>query len=325
MQSPSQSTTNCPSGHKLIFTDKPMSMGTTETFYCNTCNAMAYVVQGRWVCNACNYSICTNCKKPPYKSAVCPSNHPLQWNTTEIYSTLPGLPTGYFMCRNCLGSYYGSSGRWNCPYCSFDICPNCKKPPYTSTTCPSGHALAWSAMSNYAGGLYCCNQCGSNQPTANGRWWCQECQFDICPNCKSGGSAPPPMPPMAPSQPLMGMSYPQPQPVMSVPYQQPMYMPQPSYPQPSYVPMSYPQPAYSPVTVQVSSYPGYPTGTAQVNPTPGPLTCPSGHALLLSKTSVGYYNATFKCNVCLNQYSCLVQRWNCSKCKYDVCKHCRPF
>ena len=303
MQS-AQGISSCPYGHKLIYSDKPISTNPSEIYCCNVCSKQVYSMSGRWVCNACNFSICPTCKKPPYKSGSCPNGHPMTWTNNPQSFSMPGAPVGTYLCSNCNSSYFCSSARWNCPYCNFDICSNCKKEPYMSSTCLAGHALVWSNF-GYPNESYACNQCGTALYTSPGRWWCQSCQFNICPGCKLGG--PPPMP--APMPAPMPMPMPQPQ-----PYQMPPPMPVPM-PRPIYGTPIYQQPI-----MQVSS-----SAPAPINPAPGPLTCPSGHGLLLSKSSSGYYNATFKCNKCYNQFPCLTQRWHCSKCKYDICKLCRPY
>lgn len=342
-----QSIENCHSGHKLIFSNVSAINDPSETYYCNYCGTQCAVSSGRWVCNPCVYSICSACKKPPFKSTNCLNNHALQWSTNVNYA-MPGASGALFQCKNCLGSHNCTEGRWNCAYCSFDICSSCKKPPYTSSTCPSGHALAWNTA-GYTSGAFSCNQCKTTFPTANGRWFCQDCQFDICSSCKiGGGPSHMALPDGAPRPTTMSapMPPPMPAPPMSIPPPMSMPAPMPYPPTYSMPPMGYgvPPPAPYGIVTAPSGY-GYsqpvmygrpvqytyqtvPTTVhlppAPINPTPGPLKCPSGHGLLFSKSATGYYNSTFKCNKCFNQYPCSVGRWNCSTCKFDICKLCRP-
>jgi len=223
-------------GHKLAFTNTSANMNPNETFYCSMCMKPSYTASGRWGCNACNYFICTNCKRAPYKSTTDYAGHQLLWTNMPAYDI--SSSTGTFTCQNCGVPYSTSTYRWNCAMCSFNICSNCRKQPYMSTTCPSGHALAWNTTPYpNSNGTYACNQCGSIQNAMNGRWFCQDCQFDICPSCKQGG---PPLAPIGmPSQPV------------------PPPMPAPN----AYNPPVYGTPVYSQPQPQVTYRPNYYPGT----------------------------------------------------------------
>lgn len=60
----------------------------------------------------------------PEKQAVddvCPQGHELSVTKSQV-----GCPGGYYMCANCKKVVQCSAGRWNCPTCNFDLCPECK-------------------------------------------------------------------------------------------------------------------------------------------------------------------------------------------------------
>ncbi len=54
-------------------------------------------------------------------SDTCPNGHPLAVSKGQV-----GYPGGYYMCTSCQRVLQCTSGRWNCPVCSFDVCPDCK-------------------------------------------------------------------------------------------------------------------------------------------------------------------------------------------------------
>ena len=55
----------------------------------------------------------------------------------------------------------------------------------TLKKCDKGHLLKWSTYSEneYAGGEYYCNECGNHAKTADGRFFCEECKYDMCKTC----------------------------------------------------------------------------------------------------------------------------------------------
>ena len=55
---------------------------------------------------------------------------------------------------------------------------------------------------------------------------------------------------------------------------------------------------------------------------PETLTCSNGHALVLSKDGTGYPGGYYMCVVCKKVKKCSQERWNCSKCGYDICADC---
>jgi hypothetical protein len=259
-----------------------------------------------------------------------------------MWTSLP--PGSNVLCQNCQAPCNVWGNCWNCAVCSFNICVNCKKEPYSNATCPSGHPLSWSTKA-YPGsdGSFECRQCLSTQYTNTGRWSCLTCMFDICNACKTGGSS------TGPSQPIPPQAYPTqpvaPQPVMTQPSYPPLH-PQYSAPPPTYTappPYAVPQqpyvaqgqvyaaaqPAYAGVqpvygvpATGVALNAGYSAPPGYSASRPKVLRCANQHSLLLSKTNEGYPNSIYICAYCGGQFSCLVQRWHCSKCKYNVCKKC---
>lgn len=327
-------TLGCLSGHMLNFTNKPNNpTNQAETFTCDACSKTNYIVAGCWICYHCNYFICTNCRKAPYRNFVCPTGHVLMWTTPSNLA-----PGSNVSCNNCNGSCNAWGNYWSCALCSFNICVYCKREPYSQATCPTGHPLGWSTQA-YANsdGSFECKQCLSLQYSNTGRWSCAICMFDICNACKTGGSstglsqpAPPqsyPSQPIAPRPAMSQPSYPQqyspPQSTYTAPppyaVSQQVYATQPqvyAIPQPTYPNV---RPVYGvPATGVV------PQGTPQSYSAPRPkgMRCAKSHPLLLSKTNVGYPDSIYTCAYCGGQFSCLVQRWHCSTCKYNVCKSC---
>lgn len=335
-------TLGCSANHILIFTDKPINtLNPGETFNCKVCSKSNFATAGRWTCASCNYSVCSVCRRPPYRNFACPAGHTLSW--TNASSIPPGLNAS---CQNCGGSCNVWGNFWACFTCSFNICVHCKREPFSQPTCSAGHILAWS-VTEYPGsnGLFECKQCLSVQYAHAGRWSCSVCTFDICNACKIGGSAVPsgpfqPIPPQQyPSQPTAPQSTYPPQQVYGVQPSvynspQPMYVssppliaqPQILAPSPMFAAT---QPVFVTPPVYMTSQPSYVAVPRFVGPQgfvalqkPKGMKCANQHPLLLSKAVDGYPNSSYTCVYCGGQFPCMAQRWHCDKCKYNVCKKC---
>eukprot|EP00826_Nyctotherus_ovalis_P024093 TRINITY_DN1860_c0_g1_i2.p1 TRINITY_DN1860_c0_g1~~TRINITY_DN1860_c0_g1_i2.p1 ORF type:complete len:332 (-),score=38.00 TRINITY_DN1860_c0_g1_i2:154-1149(-) len=325
-------TLGCPLSHMLTFVSEPSNP--SETFTCGVCGKPSYTVNGCWTCYHCKYSVCVNCRRPPYRNFVCPVGHVLTWGNSAA-------PGSNVTCKNCGGSCNAWGNYWSCPSCvadPFNICVYCKREPYSSATCPYSHPLAWS-IEMTGDGSFMCRQCLSRQYASAGRWNCKVCAFDICNSCKIGGSPAVPSQPMPPqptapqppmqrpvmSQPVYAQqAYTAPPPFPASQVAQQVYAPQPQMygaPQPMY---GGTHPSYGAATSGVAVNPGYggvPQGYA-VAPKHKGMRCAKQHPLLLSKTNKGYPDSIYICVCCGGQYSCLVQRWHCEECRYNVCKKC---
>ena len=94
-----------------------------------------------------------------------------------------------------------------------------------------------------------------------------------------------------------------------------------SKPIPGPMPSPYPAPGPYP-------YPGpMPGPMPGPYPVPGPFyqsTCSMGHPLAHSTSTVGYPSDNFTCNKCGSTYACVMGRYCCLYCRYDLCPTCKP-
>lgn len=207
--------TTCSRGHNLEL--KSVSKMLNRLFICGGCSDIVRFSGPRWVCESCSYYLCEKCKEPKSTSGTsgtsgtttvtikttvvssprCTRNHALGYDYT-IY------PDNAYLCDRCDREGKCTSGRWRCKTCNFDMCTKCSPTPSTErnvfiyersskaaapvsstviTTCFDDHLL-WFSDFKYLSGMYSCNKCFNEYQCADGRWFCVQCEYDICPNCR---------------------------------------------------------------------------------------------------------------------------------------------
>jgi len=92
-----------------------------------------------------------------------------------------------YVCVRCNRISEKKKGYWNCPKCKNFICQSCqKKETYFESTCNNKHPLEFGDENNgkYTNGKFECDICGSAYELTIKRWYCSECNFDVCRYCK---------------------------------------------------------------------------------------------------------------------------------------------
>jgi len=215
---PTTPKSTCSRGHTLQL--KSISAMLNRLFICGSCSDVVRFSGSRWVCESCSYYLCEKCRDPKntsgssststtYKytetikttiiiSPKCTKNHTLKYDYT-IY------PDNSYLCDRCDREGKCTSGRWRCATCNFDICTVCSPAPSSEkfvvyyekagkesapvsstiiTTCLSDHLL-WYSTYSYLSGQYECNKCFKLKNCADGRWFCLQCEYDICLECRA--------------------------------------------------------------------------------------------------------------------------------------------
>ena len=118
--------------------------------------------------------------KKPDKVSKCSKNHRLFFATQG---------SGEFACSRCRKAVEKAKGRWHCIFCSEDICPDCStlvvpQGPKRDQLCPYGHAMKVHAH-DYPWHIFKCAKCAKDLPTADKRWNCGFCTYDVCLACKA--------------------------------------------------------------------------------------------------------------------------------------------
>ena len=95
---------------------------------------------------------------------------------------------GVCICNKCRKPAEKAKGRWHCLFCNEDICTGCSSLPVPDSgkcdkLCLYGHPIKVVAH-HYPWNIFRCMQCGRNLPTADKRWNCSFCTYDVCLNCK---------------------------------------------------------------------------------------------------------------------------------------------
>eukprot|EP01022_Parablepharisma_sp_SALTPOND_P014180 TRINITY_DN190_c0_g1_i1.p1 TRINITY_DN190_c0_g1~~TRINITY_DN190_c0_g1_i1.p1 ORF type:complete len:1066 (+),score=81.34 TRINITY_DN190_c0_g1_i1:2683-5880(+) len=200
--------TTCPKKHPLVCKQPPRF--SDRLFICCSCGRANRFSSPRWICETCSYLLCDTCKKPtdiaiapipgnPPASAhpTCLRNHRLNFDFT-IY------PGNVYLCDECDRQGKCTCGRWRCSVCNYDLCTYCAPPPKIDrpvptsiygrsgsapiassviTTCTKGHML-WYSTYSYLSGEYECNKCFRHANCKDGRWFCIQCEYDICLSCR---------------------------------------------------------------------------------------------------------------------------------------------
>jgi len=89
-------------------------------------------------------------------------------------------------CDKCEKTIKSNKMIWNCSLCNFNICWNCRKPhDGLNKTCLNNHLLHFSrSHHDYLENKYRCSECGkSNYPLDMGRYFCWECDYNLCWKC----------------------------------------------------------------------------------------------------------------------------------------------
>lgn len=204
-QPPPTKNTTCSRGHDLEL--KSVSHMANRLYICSACSEIVRFSGPRWVCEKCYYYVCENCRAPTpaytapiekptvVKDPRCTRSHKLKFDR-YLY------PDNAYWCDRCDREGKCTSGRWFCKLCNYDICTCCspasvdsysiyeksgKKPdPVASTVttmCFKGHLL-WYSDYSYLSGQYNCNKCFTDENCKDKRWFCVQCEYDICPNCR---------------------------------------------------------------------------------------------------------------------------------------------
>jgi len=190
----------CPKGHTLEC-KRPGNLISTLSI-CSACGKVAQFTYPCWICEACAYYLCRDCKKPASSTTgerkalamKCTNNHALRFDY-KVY------PENSYLCDRCSRQAVCTTGRWHCGLCNYDICTYCAPPPKNAndpykglepsnpvassvtTVCGKGHML-WYSTYRYLSNLYECNKCFARKQCNDGRWFCLQCEYDICGTCR---------------------------------------------------------------------------------------------------------------------------------------------
>jgi hypothetical protein len=191
----------CPKGHLLVWSTQPRE----GPYKCESCRNPCEVMDGRWRCDQCEgeceYDICPKCRPHDLvkvtmdeakkkMTIICNLQHQMTFspNKENMYISL---------CEKCGHAIVGKASMWRCEKCNLNICQNClQAPPNINaevfdeiSKCPRKHKLLFEVGMVAGGGYNCafCNQIGN---PLNGRWYCIDCNFNICPVCIPNASLP---------------------------------------------------------------------------------------------------------------------------------------
>lgn len=185
----------CPKGHLLVWSTQPRE----GPYKCECCRNPCEVGEGRCRCDQCDYDICPKCRPKDIvkvtmsekkMSVVCNSQHQITFS--------PSKEDRYIsLCEKCGRAYMGTANMWRCEKCKLNICQACLPPPSNApqeaiveiTKCPRKHNLNFE-IGMVAGGGYNCVFCGQLGNPLNGRWYCLECNFNICGVCIPNSAIP---------------------------------------------------------------------------------------------------------------------------------------
>lgn len=178
----------CENCHKLNWRTEDQN----EKYRCEMCRKEKNADDGRWNCKECNFDICIECR-PKYlftesdsedKKVRCLFGHDVK---IEKDSDMPRV----YVCTMCGRAHFSNEPHWACKQCGYDICFACLTPPENFgnvadpeeiTLCPRNHELIFSDQMT-PDGSYNCAFCGRIGEPLKGRWYCIECNLNICPCC----------------------------------------------------------------------------------------------------------------------------------------------
>lgn len=291
----------CKQNHPLSWTTEAAgyAMG---VFSCDGCHKSNQCGSGRWSCPGCKFDICPHCRPAPAPNSICKKGHALTWCTEAA-----GYAMGVFSCDGCRTSSQCGNGRWACKDCKYDICPKCNPPPKPHQFCKKNHPLIWTTDgAGYAMNVFSCDNCHKSNQCGTGRWFCKDCKYDICPNCRPSESA--------------------------KPYQQCKKNHNLAW---STHADKYPMGVFSCDGCRTSSKCdagrwnckecGFDICTkCRPAETKSYDTCKSNHPLAWTTDGTGYAMGVFSCDGCRSSSQCAGGRWCCPGCKFDICPKCRP-
>ncbi len=134
------------------------------------------------------------------RSVPVSTDHCVAGHKLEFSNACSAAGDTCFVCDVCHSEGNDCSrGRWACQPCEYDVCGKCRAPPTyrqrvkerpaaaeseeDAVRCEKGHDMRVSTL-RYGGGVYQCNRCHSEYACAVGRWFCETCEYDICPTCR---------------------------------------------------------------------------------------------------------------------------------------------
>ena len=114
-----QKVDKCKRNHRLHFARVPIG-----TYICAHCKKLSDSSGGRWHCIMCDENVCLNCCSSSVpdeatKGKMCDYGHRMKLTAHEY-------PWQYYRCKTCGTEDEAKKVRWNCPYCTYDVCVNCK-------------------------------------------------------------------------------------------------------------------------------------------------------------------------------------------------------
>lgn len=181
--------------------------------------------------------------------------------------------------------------------------------------CPSGHVLTFSGFA-YPDGYYNCDVCKNPGACAQGRWFCQFCSYDMCPNCR-----PPPEEAKSAVEAKAPVSIHKCEAGHDLEFSRFLYQCG------RYICNRCRGTGVCSLGrwfCTGCSYDICPACRPAPAPKPGcamGATCDAGHPLKFSFAP--YQCGQYRCNVCRQGGYCCLGRWFCSTCSYDMCQNCK--
>jgi len=184
----------CARGHKLAWnTEASDDTKSGEEYLCENCRAFGKAKEGRWLCKECSFDICPKCKPREITTidkdtglVLCKNKHEMKFAISMEDTNRP------YLCDKCGRAYKGIVQRWMCKPCSDDFCRYCVPPPPGVNVndpipeiinCYRGHKFVFSTALTRTG-KYDCDFCSKTGESSYGRWFCAECNSNVCPVCK---------------------------------------------------------------------------------------------------------------------------------------------
>lgn len=188
----------CPQGDKLQWSSTTNGYSSGR-YICNSCRKSKECSLYRWHCPNCQHDICPDCKPGPSPQQI--SYQPEQMPSYQMPGgTMPRGPVPIQTLPMQLrpGQVFGGKvipDQPGIPHSAWQPAPSVPR-------CKNFHPLKWSDKS-YTGGVYVCDNCKSSFSCSGGRWSCDECSYDLCPNCKESGMTGVSYPGMSPPAPFI--------------------------------------------------------------------------------------------------------------------------
>lgn len=183
----------CSRDHKMKFA---ASKNSKDLYLCDQCGRAYYSSVSRWRCEECDLSLCRLCRAPPasfrerediLEIETCPNGDKLEFVTTDSTD-------GVYNCYICTKVGDVHNGRWACLDCDISVCPVCKPSSKAkegmlsvktmTLACTKKHMLQFGCRPADEGETLQCYKCENPLNNDNWRWTCDECNFNICVNCR---------------------------------------------------------------------------------------------------------------------------------------------